>query len=71
MDVGNLPFATFSPVSSLVTALSADTTTPEAIEQTPALGSCYLSNRRWAAQLLDKLERHRLIYVGRLEDWVG
>ncbi|KFY68596.1 hypothetical protein V498_10595 [Pseudogymnoascus sp. VKM F-4517 (FW-2822)] len=71
VDVGNLPFATFSALSSLVTALSADTTTLEAIEQTRALGSCYLSNGRWAAQLPDKLERHRLIYVGRLQAWVG
>jgi hypothetical protein len=71
IDVGNLPFTTLSAVSSLVKAVSADSTRPEAVEQIRALGSCYLSNGPWAAQLPDRLERYPSIRVGRFAAWVG
>jgi hypothetical protein len=67
MDVGNLPFTT----SSLMKAISADTTSLPAVEQTQALGSCYISNGQWAAQLPDELERHKSIRIDRLSTWVG
>ncbi|KAH7141065.1 hypothetical protein EDB81DRAFT_900691 [Dactylonectria macrodidyma] len=55
----------------LLRAVSADNVNPNAVIQVQAIGSCFHSNRPWAAKLPDLMSRASCVRLERLSTWIG